>query len=255
MKNLIELKKFFPAILIIGVVSLLFIILQTQPKQSAGPEKYQPEPKEERQFPATTTSALSRKEQIEQKIIETKGAGYTKFSLEEGGEKKFIVDYFPPEYFSIPKEKQHDGGIMVFEIQDDGNVEKFWESEDKISLSIPVIEVRDITGDGKIEILAGWSDGKIENLFIYSWTGNEFRYISPTTIVSSPYSNQTGIGYVFAVHRGDIQVKDLDGDNIDEVIISGGTTRDEIGNEIPIESETIYKWDTEKQEYYLWQKK
>ena len=46
--------------------------------------------------------------------------------------------------------------------------------------------------------------------------------------------------------------KDYDGDNIEEIIISSGTTRDEIGNEIPIENETIYKWDTQKQEYYLW---
>jgi len=36
------------------------------------------------------------------------------------------------------------------------------------------------------------------------------------------------------------------------VIISGGFTRDEAGNEIPVESESIFKWDIQKQEYYLW---
>jgi|GEM_PF-3939666 len=180
---------------------------------------------------------------------------YEQIALTKDGPKDYAVTFYQPNLRDedISYEERR-GGILVFDVRKN-QPKLIWESKEYITLTMPVLEVRDITNDGNVEILVDWSDGIINNLFIYSWTKEEFKFISPTTVVTSPETGKTATGYRFVVRRGDIQVKDLDGDGIDEVIISGGTTRDELGNEVPIESETIYKWDIEKQEYYLWEKK
>jgi hypothetical protein len=177
---------------------------------------------------------------------------YQQFSLEKDGSKNYVVTFYQPNFRDENVKKEElNGGTIVFKITNNKPA-VFWEISSSVDLTRPVIETRDINNDGYVEITADWSDGTIDNLFIYSWTGESFKFISPTTTMTSPETGMTAIGYRFVVRLGDIQVKDLDGDNIDEVIISGGTTRDEIGNEIPVESETIYKWNTDKKEYYLW---
>lgn len=187
---------------------------------------------------------LSYKEMKEQEIIISKGKGYQKFSLEENGKKNIIIDYYPPEYYFIPKEKQHDGGIMVFEVNDNGSIKKIWESNDKISLSIPRMEIRDVTRDGKNEILAFWSNGRSENLYIYSWTGSTFILISPLI--------DSGIIPIFNADEGKIEVKDIDNDHIEEIIVIKDKTLsfDKETLEMIIETyRQIYKWNG--QEYYL----
>ena len=179
------------------------------------------------------------------------GKPYEQFALTKDGPKDYVVTFYQPNPRdeNIPYNERR-GGILVFHISDNKPV-LVWESKDDITLTRPTIGVRDITKDGKIEIMATWSDGTIDNLFIYSWTGNEFTLISPTTVVKLPFSNKEATGYIFDIRRGDIQVKDLDGDNIDEVTISGGVTRDKNDNEIPIIGrEEIFKWNGTK--YYLW---
>lgn len=176
---------------------------------------------------------------------------YDQFALTKDGSKDYTVVFYQPNYRDKDvRKEERKGGIIVFKITNKKPV-IFWEIGNLVDLTRPLIETRDINNDGRVEITADWSDGTIDNLFIYSWTGNEFKLISPTTIVKWSDST-TSIGYIFVVRRGDIQIKDIDNDNIDEIIISGGTTRDEIGNEIPVEEKRIYKWDVIKQEYFLW---
>jgi hypothetical protein len=60
---------------------------------------------------------------------------------------------------------------------------------------------------------------------------------------------------IFNAEEGDILVKDLDSDSVEEVIM---ITAKNVGrNETTLEFieeyyRRIYKWDTQKQEYYLW---
>lgn len=174
---------------------------------------------------------------------------YEQVALEEGWPKDYVVTSYQPNFRGDASDS---GGVMVFQIKNN-QPKVIWESTEDITLTMPeVLDVRDITGDKKVEIISTWSDGKVSILYLYSWDGKTFKYITPLIKSESKYAPPNSYSPIFGTNGGDIQVKDLDGDNIDEVIISGGTTRDEIGNELPIESETIYKWDTSKKEYYLW---
>jgi hypothetical protein len=180
------------------------------------------------------------------------GKPYQQFSLEKDGPKDYVVTFYQPNFRDENvKKEERNGGIIVFKVTNKTPI-IFWEIGNPVDLTRPGIEARDITNDGYVEITADWSDGTIDNLFIYSWTGSNFKLISPTTIVKWP-DLTTSVGYIFVVRMGDIKIKDIDDDNIDEIIISGGTTRDEIGNETPIESERIYKWNGS--EYHLWKQK
>lgn len=178
---------------------------------------------------------------------------YKQVALIENGPKDYVVTFYQPNPRDpdVPYTERR-GGIIAFDVSDK-QPKIIWESTENILLTLPTaLDVRDITGDKNSEIIATWSDGKGSKLYLYSWDSNTFNFITPmkkvTGLIGGPDNLYT---LVFGIYRGDIQVKDLDGDGIDEVIISGGITRDEIGNEIPAEAEVIYKWDTEKQEYYL----
>jgi len=154
---------------------------------------------------------------------------------------------------SLPPEKRRGPGLLVFKIEND-EIKKIWESSEEIFLDIPRIEVRDITGDGNNEILAFWSDGKVEGLDIYSWTGTTFQYITPQEELTSP-DGVTRLVPGFGSYDGGIAVKDLDGDKIEEVIIIETKSigiNPETDESIDEYYRKIYKWNTEKKEYYLW---
>ncbi len=243
-----NIKNILIVFLIAIAVIILFVNKSNNPTSSSGNSSTSTNTNGE---PLLPFGQITREDVI--KHIEwayKNGKNYQQFALEKGAPEDYVVDFYQPNFRDAnvkPKEEQ--GGIIVFKIVDK-EPQIFWETSNPVTLTRPVIETRDITNDGKVEILADWSDGTIDNLFIYSWTGSEFKFISPTTLFKSPYSGKEIIGYIFVVRMGDIQIKDIDNDNIDEVIISGGTTRDKIGNEIPIQRERIYKFNG--QEYKLW---
>ena len=230
------------SVLILGII-LIFFLSQREKQQEPIQPTWSPSP-----TPSFISSLLSQKEIAEKKVIDSKGEGYSRHSLEQEGEANIIVTFYQP-YFPSPLKEDQTGGILVFEV-DNSQVKKIWESDDIITLTRPVIDVRDVTGDGKTEILAFWSDGKVDILYIYSWNGKSFDYITPIQKVESKYAPENLYAPIFGVYKGNIQIKDLDGDNVEEVIISGGTTRDEVGNEILLQSEIIYKWNGHR--YYLW---
>lgn len=177
------------------------------------------------------------------------GKNYEQVALTENGLKNYVVTFYQPNF----RDDAKGGGIIVFDVNN-RQPKIIWESKEDILLTLPTtFDVRDITGDKNAEIIAVWSDGKVSILYLYSWNGNIFKFITPMKKVTGLIGGSDNLyAPIFGTNGGDIQAKDIDADNIDEIIISGGTTRDDIGNEIPIESETIYKWDIEKQEYYLW---
>lgn len=221
-------------LVIIGGISLV-LILQGEKPEEQNEGKEQP-----------PNQQLSLKEIMEQRVINSKGERYPKYSLEKEGEKNIIVTYYSPQYYFIPEEKEHNGGIMVFKISDDGNVKKFWESPDEnITLPIPSIEVRDITGDGKSEIITMWSNGKFENLYIYSWTGSSFVSITPF--------GETSIISIFNARDGEIEIKDIDDDRIEEILLIRRKILgfdEELLEPITESYRETYKWNG--QEYYLW---
>jgi len=183
------------------------------------------------------------------------GKSYEQVALVTGGPRDYVVTAYQPDYRG---NSNKGGGVIVFDVSNK-QPKIIWESTEDITLTMPeVLDVRDITGDGKVEIISQWSDGKVSILYLYSWDGEIFKYITPLKKSTSKYAPPNSYSPIFGTNGDDIQVKDLDGDNIDEVIISGNFTRDEAGNEIPVENETIFKWDiqfkwdTQKQEYYFW---
>ena len=193
------------------------------------------------------STILSQKEIAEQEVINSKGKGYPRYSL-DGKENNIIITYYSP-YFASELKEDWSGGIIVFKIEN-GQIRKIWESTDEILLSIPRIEVRDITGDGKSEILAFWSDGKTEILYIYSWTGDNFKLITPITSFVSPGNRKIISGPIFGSYDGGILAKDIDGNKLEEVIIIVEDPYGEGEN-----YQRIYKWDIENKEYYLWKEK
>jgi len=244
-KNMTKIHKNISTILIVSIVLVFLIIVSKNFKKSNSINSPDPEPR-------LILGQITREDRI--KHIEwtyRNGKAYEQFALTTEDTKDYIVTFYQPNFRDKNvRSEEIRGGIVVFEIINNKPL-IFQEIQSDVLLTGPVLETRDITNDDKIEILANWSDGTINNLFIYSWAENNFKLISPITESTSPFSGKKIKGYRFVVRRGDIQVKDLDGDNIDEVIILGGTTRDEMDNEISIESETIYKWNGE--EYYLWE--
>ena len=177
---------------------------------------------------------------------------YQQFALTRNSPKDFALTFYQPNIRDLnAKREEVNGGVIVFKINAQ-IPEIFWEGYNPVSLTMPeVLEARDITNDGNIEVISKWSDGNIDQLFLYSWRNNQFIFIAPTTTVTSSFSQITSVGYVFGIRHGDIQLKDLDRDNIDEIIIAGGVTRDEMDNEVPILGvKTIYKFNGTT--YELW---
>ncbi len=171
------------------------------------------------------------------------GKQYEQYSLVKDGEKKYVVTFYQPNYRekNLTQEDRR-GGILVFEIE--SNVPKLiWESTDNITLTRPTIDVRDITGDGNAEILANWSNGKVSLLYIYSWSGLDFRLITPMKKVEGLIGGSGNLYVPIFGSSDDIQVRDLDNDSIEEVLLIRPSKTGEILTD-------VYKWDGSK--YYLW---
>ena len=181
------------------------------------------------------------------------GKPYEQVALTKDGPKDYVVTFYQPNPRdeNLKTWQEQRGGILVFHIKE-SKPELIWESRENINLTRPVIEVRDVTGDGNAEILATWSDGKGSILYLYSWNGKDFMYITPVHKVELIGGSDNLYAPSFAIYRGDIQVKDLDGDHIDEVILLGGVILDKDENEQPNPNPTatIFKWDGKK--YYIW---
>lgn len=248
-------KTIFISVIVVIALTFILITINYLNKPSSRPVPLPPvvETDDADPEPSLLFGQITREDRI--KHIEwtyRNGKNYEQIALEEGGAKDYVVTFYQPNYRG---DSATDGSIMVFEVKNN-QPKIIWESTEPITLTMPeVLDVRDITGDKKVEIISTWSDGKVSILYLYSWGGETFEYITPLKKSESKYAPPNSYSPIFGVSRGYIHIKDIDNDNIDEVIISsGGTSRDEIGNEIPIpiESERIYKWDINKKEYYLW---
>ncbi|MEK7539078.1 MAG: VCBS repeat-containing protein [Patescibacteria group bacterium] len=189
--------------------------------------------------PELTFGQITRKEVIDHVNYFFKDRNkYARNALEVGGKKKFIIGFYQPNYRDLGlAEEDKRAGIMVFEVKDD-KIKLIWESTEKIVLVRPTIELKDITGDGKVEILSIWSDGKISMLYIYSWDGKTFKFITPLIKVESEYIKNDLYSPLFGA-SGDIQIKDSNHDGLDDILlispkIDGGY------------STSIYSWDINK---------
>lgn len=112
---------------------------------------------------------------------------------------------------------------------------RIWEDTDKVVGREGLVEIRDINKDGKKEIIARWSVGMrpADNVWIYTWenSGNSAKLISPI--------ERPGL----SLFSGNVEIEDLDGDGIDEVIVGHEIGNPE-GGPIPTgHEEIIYKWD------------
>jgi hypothetical protein len=196
--------------------------------------------------PPLSFGQITKKERIQHvEWTYVNGRKYDEFILDGGGQKKFIITYYQPN----PRDpglaqEERRGGVLVFEVREKTPV-LIWESKEDIILNEPMIEVKDITGDNKVEIVSKWSDGKTDKLYIYSWDGKTFQFITPVKKVESIYATPDLYTPIFgASFGGDIEVKDIDDDSIAEILIIGVPVSDNgfITN--------IYKWNGA--EYYLW---
>lgn len=191
---------------------------------------------------------ITKKERIQHvEWTYTNGKQYDEFVLDGKGQKKFVITYYQPNPRDpeLVKEERR-GGIVVFEIRN-GTPILFWESKEDIILNEPTIEVKDITGDGKLEIVSKWSDGKTDKLYIYSWDGKTFQFITPVKKVESIYTTPDLYTPIFGASLGgDIEVRDIDDDSIAEILMIGVS----VSNDGFITN--IYKWNGT--EYYLWKR-
>jgi len=180
----------------------------------------------------------------------SQGGSYKQFALEKNGPREYALAFYQPNNWELeaPIDERR-GGILMFKIYD-RKPQLLWESQEFITLTRPTIDVRDITGDGNSEILAKWSNGDVDLLYIYSRKNDTFALISPFTTSTTPSGiliHQISFGSL----NGDIQVRDLDEDFVEEVIL--------IGPKKVTEQETqelfvvnIYKWNGSS--YYQWKR-
>jgi len=173
------------------------------------------------------------------------GKQYEQYSLTKGGEAKYVIAFYQPNPrdHDIPREERR-GGIIVFEITNN-SPKLIWESTEYITLTRPTIDVRDITDDGNAEILANWSNGKVSTLYIYSWDNAGIKLITPIKKVEGLIGGSGNLYAPIFSSSWDIQVKDLDADSVDEVLLISPTVTSEF-------STSIYKWDGSQ--YYFWKK-
>jgi len=246
----------------------------------------------EEQTPATSTQPsqspqsqkiLHRNKQALIADIKKEGEKkYKTYTLFEGDTEKFIEAYQDHavgggvDYRLTPPEQIEDygrGGVLLMEKADSGP-KLLWNSIFNMREMPRRIEVRDINNDGIKAILSYWNTGKFDSelwIFSYSQTEKTFHLISPLfeyaingekSIVkldkikkeNLTFKKIDGLYSLFGAQ--DVQVKDLDNDQIEEVTL---IELDDYRQDSPNEAEyphtkntKIYKWDSQKQEYYLW---
>jgi len=141
------------------------------------------------------------------------------------------------------------GKVVIFKKRGEEYI-PIWESPLRyMGYFIMVDEVRDINNDGQKEIIISGAVGArgYPGIWIYSWDGNSGRLISPTWHNGRSTELVSSAGFY---SKEDI--KDINGDKIDEVIIHRYISNPEGGlDPIGVEKE-IYKWNSTNQIYELW---
>ena len=185
------------------------------------------------------------------------------FRLSPTDNRTFTALAYPNQYtenlnFVAP------GGIMVVDITDRSKPTVFWEIQSPSFVDEGQnVEVRDITGDGRPELLSKWGVGvRLQGnlLWIFSYDGTTFKSINPiiqgTTsngiihtvdVMPTDFTNKPW--YKSAFWGATVDAIDLDHDNISEInvlTISDASDTDNSQNE----KTDTYKWNGAK--YYLW---
>ena len=185
------------------------------------------------------------------------GKPYEQVALTKDGPKDYVVTFYQPNPRdeNLKTWQEQRGGILVFHIKE-SKPELIWESTDDITLTRPLLAVRDLTGDGVNEIVAMWQNGASEILYIYELNDKKktFELITPLGAPFLAYGSTTSYP-IFDGPDSTIQIIDLDGDKIPEIIILGLVTPDKNNTEDGITRNDkrpyeAYKWNGTK--YYLW---
>jgi len=212
---------------------------------------------------------LAERDRILQDIESKKGEGYQRYSVTSEDIQDKIIVVYHDKFNGEPTRKglRDFGGILVVKVNNVGVPHVEWEVRSDMFRDIPFkLEVRDITNDGNNEILSWWGAGvRLDSyiLWIYSWTGETFRLISPLISLGKRIDvSETEDPTIYDSEFGGsaVKVDDIDDDSIDEVIVENiiPTKRDP---DLPyaasiLEADRltkIYKWNGK--EYYLWQEK
>ncbi len=205
-----------------------------------------------KQVPGTTTNTpptnepelgtpITREERISHIAWSyTNGKKYKEYDF--GGGEALVVTFYQ---WKSEKEDEHEGGLLVFKIENN-KPELIWESNEDITSTIPLIKTEDLTADGKKELLALWQDGKNETLYIYQSQNDKFVLITPLIQPWTHYGSYAKTP-AFAAPDSQIQITDLDNDHIPEIWFP--TQLNDAG-EIVDEYYVAYKWNGSK--YILW---
>jgi len=176
-------------------------------------------------------------------VLATKEKDYTRYSLTKDGPKNLIITYYQINLKNLHAEdielRRHQQGVLVFEERASGEIQLIWESTDNISMTRPLLAIRDLTGDGVNEIVAMWQNGASEILYIYKFNdrGKTFELITPLHQAGLKYGS-TAFSPVFNGPDSATQIIDLDNDGVPEVTLPGD------------EDYKAYKWNGTK--YFLW---
>ena len=176
---------------------------------------------------------------------------HPQFNFIEGLPEDYVATFYQP--FKEPEDTENKdwngGGILLFKIKDNTPI-LVWENNDHFGGTRPGIGVRDMTGDGKKELLISWSrDAYNEALYIYEMIGDDFQLISPYASTKADLEEYGGVGIPVHRFRGIVSIDDLDGDEIPEVWFPTGL--DNYGH-LTSNHYLAYKWNGT--EYVEWKR-
>ncbi len=235
---------------IIILIAVSFLLLKDKPLSSNTPISNPSITSSQDGEPPLSFGRTTKQQRLDHiKWVYAHGQHYPENSLTKDGPKEYVVTYYQPNLFdsNVP-EKEIEGGILLFKIEN--NIPKLiWEATDDIGGVRPSIWVTDMTGDDQNEIVALWGNGKGEILFIYKQIdSSSFKLVTPKEQRGLRWGS-TMYSLIFNANDGEINIEDLDNDDIPEISFPtqyvNGIRQDK-------ESYVAYKWNHSKEEYFLW---
>lgn len=166
---------------------------------------------------ATTETGITIRQYIpeEERIVKVLRADTT-----GDGQKEILAVAIKPK---SNKQDYNDVRVYVLQRRKTGEIQK-WKSP-YVGEVFENIVIEDINKDGKVEIVAFTIGGNIETIDIFAWDGSTYKEI---------FNNGA---------KGGIEIKDIDGDAVKEILLKGTGYGSFTEND-------IYKWDGKK--YYLY---
>ena len=174
---------------------------------------------------------------------------YIEFRFVKDSPFRYAASFYQPGQ-ELKNQDRNKGGILVFRIENNIPI-LVWENNDHNNgPTYPEINVYDVTGDKKKELIVKWTHGvRSEGVYIYEMRMDDFHLISPEYQPWLKSFNNDTIFPRFNGVYGAVRIISLDGDEIPEIWLP--TDLNESGDEVE-EHYVAYKWNGT--EYVEWKR-